>query len=131
MTPPSGSDLKQTKIGGAAMGAEKPAGIEDNPIGTEFLREDDQVRIWRIVLEPGEEAPWHTHELDYTSIVVEGGLLERYNGDGTTDRYQVNPGDTMRLYEGSVRHALKNVGDTRFSNIIIEFKNGKPTTASE
>ena len=103
----------------------------ENPIGTEFLREDDQVKIWRIVLEPGEEAPWHTHELDYTSIVIEGGLLERYNGDGTTDRYQVNAGDTMRLYEGSTRHALKNVGDTRFSNIIIEFKNGKHAPTSE
>lgn len=113
------------------MDAEKPAGAEENPIGTEFLREDDQVKIWRIVLEPGEEAPWHTHELDYTSIVIEGGLLERYNGDGTTDRYQVNAGDTMRLYEGSVKHALKNVGDTRFSNIIIEFKNGKPSTTGE
>ncbi len=97
-----------------------------NPIGTEFLREDDQVRIWRIVLEPGEEAPWHTHHLDYTSIVVEGAVLERYNGDGTTDRYEVSPGDTMRLYEGSRRHALKNVGDTRFCNVIIEFKHKPP-----
>ena len=103
----------------------------ENPIGTEFLREDDKVRIWRITLEPGEEAPWHTHYLDYTSIVVEGGLLERYNGDGTTDRYQVNAGDTMRLYEGSVKHALKNVGDTRFSNIIIEFKNGEAAASGE
>lgn len=93
-----------------------------NPIGTEFVREDEQVRIWRIVLEPGQEAPWHTHHLDYTSIVVEGALLERYNGDGTTDRYEVSPGDTMRLYEGSRKHALKNVGSTRFSNVIIERK---------
>ncbi|MBX3070533.1 MAG: cupin domain-containing protein [Thermomicrobiales bacterium] len=95
---------------------------QDNPIGTEFLREDEDVKIWRITLEPGEEAPWHTHFLDYTSIVVEGALLERYNDNGTTDRYQVNPGDNMRKYEGSTRHALKNVGDTRFSNVIIEFK---------
>jgi beta-alanine degradation protein BauB len=98
---------------------------EENPIGTEFLREDEHVRIWRIVLEPGEEAPWHTHHLDYTSIVVEGSELERYNGDGTTDRYEVKPGDTMRIYEGSRRHALKNVGKTRFSNIIIELKNSQ------
>lgn len=98
---------------------------EENPIGTEFLREDENVRIWRIVLEPGEEAPWHTHHLDYTSIVVEGGLLERYNDDGSTDRYEVKAGDTMRIYEGSRRHALKNVGETRFSNVIIELKNGE------
>lgn len=93
-----------------------------NPIGTEFIREDEHVRIWRIVLEPGEEAPWHTHDLDYTSIVVEGSLLERYNGDGTVDRYEVSPGDIMRIYEGSRVHGLKNVGETRFSNVIIELK---------
>jgi beta-alanine degradation protein BauB len=104
----------------------------ENPIGTEFLREDEDVRIWRIVLDPGDEAPWHTHYLDYTSIVVEGALLERYNGDGSTDRYEVKPGDTMRLYEGSRKHALKNVGTTRFSNIIIELKNSeKPLDADE
>jgi beta-alanine degradation protein BauB len=94
----------------------------ENPIGTELIKEDENVRIWRIELEPGEEAPWHTHHLDYTSIVVEGSLLERYNGDGSTDRYEVKPGDIMRLYEGSTRHALKNVGTTRFSNVIIEVK---------
>jgi beta-alanine degradation protein BauB len=101
------------------MSLESP---EENPIGTELIKEDENVRIWRIVLEPGEEAPWHTHHLDYTSIVLEGSLLERYNGDGTTDRYEVKPGDLMRLYEGSTRHALKNVGNSRFSNVIVEIK---------
>lgn len=96
--------------------------VYDNPIGTELVKDDENVRIWRISLEPGEEAPWHTHYLDYTSIVLEGSMLERYNGDGTTDRYEVKPGDLMRLYEGSTRHALKNVGNGRFSNIIIEIK---------
>ena len=46
-----------------------------NPIGTELVREDEHVRIWRIVLDPGQEAPWHTHYLDYTSIVVEGLIV--------------------------------------------------------
>jgi quercetin dioxygenase-like cupin family protein len=36
----------------------------DNPIGTELVFEDAHVRVWRIVLEPGDEAPWHTHALD-------------------------------------------------------------------
>lgn len=94
----------------------------DNPIGTELVMEDDRVRIWRITLEPGEEAPWHTHELDYTSIVIEGATLERYNDDGTVDHLEVHPGGIMRIYQGSRRHALKNIGTTRFSNVIVEIK---------
>jgi beta-alanine degradation protein BauB len=98
------------------------AEVESNPIGTELIKEDDRVRIWRIVLEPGEEAPWHTHHLDYTSITVEGSVMERYNEDGTVDRYESQPGNVRRIYEGSLRHSLKNVGNKRFSNVIIEIK---------
>ena len=49
----------------------------NNPIGTELVFEDESVRVWRIDLAPGEQAGWHTHYLDYTSIVVEGGRVER------------------------------------------------------
>jgi beta-alanine degradation protein BauB len=100
-----------------------------NPIGTELVYEDDEVRIWKIQLAPGEEAPWHTHRLHYTTVIVEGGLLERENGDGTVDRLETSPGDVMRWDEGSLRHMVRNVGDTRFSNVIVEIKGtrtGKP-----
>src|SRR5256886_10295085 len=63
-----------------------------NPIGTELVYEDDSVSVWRIELAPGEKAGWHTHYLDYTSIVVEGDVVERPNADGTVDRIEVTPG---------------------------------------
>jgi quercetin dioxygenase-like cupin family protein len=93
-----------------------------NPIGTELVYEDDAVRVWRIELAPGEEAPWHTHELDYTTVVIEGGLVERPNDDGTIDRFDLKPGDLMRGHEGTIRHMVRNVGTTRFSNVIVEIK---------
>ncbi len=94
----------------------------DNPIGTELVFEDAHVRVWRIVLEPGAEAPWHTHELDYTSISIEGDVIERLNADGTTERIVVRPGAFTRWHQSTQRHALRNVGATRFSNVIVEVK---------
>ncbi len=94
----------------------------DNPIGTELVFEDAHVRVWRIVLEPGAEAPWHTHELDYTSISIEGDVIERLNADGTAERIVVRPGAFTRWHQSTQRHALRNVGATRFSNVIVEVK---------
>jgi quercetin dioxygenase-like cupin family protein len=93
-----------------------------NPIGTELVFEDEHVRVWRIVLEPGEEAPMHTHELDYTSVSVEGDVIERLNADGTVDRIAVQPGAFTRWHQSTERHGLRNVGATRFSNVIVEVK---------
>lgn len=41
------------------------------PIGDRVLFEDEQIRVWEMVLEPGERSPMHHHEHDYI-VVVEG-----------------------------------------------------------
>jgi len=107
---------------------EDAADPKGNPIGTELVFEDDSVRIWRIDLAPGEKAGWHTHRLDYTSIVVEGDVVERPNADGSVDRIEVTPGQIMRWNQGTLRHALRNIGAKRFRNVIIEVK-GRHTGA--
>jgi hypothetical protein len=93
-----------------------------NPIGTEMIFEDDQVRIWTIDLAPGEEAPFHTHLLDYTTITIEGDMVERINADGSRDRIPAQAGAVTRWYQSTQRHGLKNVGSRRFRNIIVEVK---------
>ncbi|MBV9356981.1 MAG: hypothetical protein JO023_15830 [Chloroflexi bacterium] len=96
---------------------------DDNPIGTSLVFEDDRVRIWRIELAPGEEAPVHTHLNDYTTVVVDGDVVERPNADGSVDRIEVRPGSFMRWHQGTIRHSLKNVGSRPFHNVIVELKN--------
>ena len=103
---------------------------QGNPIGTELVYEDDSVRVWRIDLAPGETAGWHTHYLDYTTVVVEGDVVERPNADGTVDRIEVTPGQIMRWNQGTLRHALRNIGTKRFRNVIVEVK-GRTTGARE
>jgi quercetin dioxygenase-like cupin family protein len=103
---------------------------QGNPIGTELVYEDESVRVWRIELAPGETAGWHTHFLDYTTVVVEGDLVERPNADGTVDRIEVKPGAIMRWNQGTLRHALRNIGTKTFRNVIVEVK-GRHTPARE
>jgi quercetin dioxygenase-like cupin family protein len=100
-----------------------PEEIAANPIGTDLVFEDDTVRIWVINLAPGADAGWHTHYLDYTTVVLEGDRVERPNADGTVDRIDVKPGQLMRWYNGTLRHALKNIGTKPFRNVIVEIKN--------
>jgi hypothetical protein len=99
-----------------------PEDIADNPIGTDLIFEDDRVRIWQIVLDPGQEAPTHTHHFDYTTITIEGSTLERLNGDGSVDRTEGVPGNVSRWYRSTRTHGLRNVGPTRFRNVIVELK---------
>jgi hypothetical protein len=98
------------------------AGHAANPIGTALIFEDERVRIWTIDLAPGEEAPLHTHHLDYTTITLDGDVVERINADGTRDRIAAVPGAVGRWYQSTPRHGLKNVGTRRFRNVIVEVK---------
>jgi hypothetical protein len=44
------------------------------------------------------------------------------------DRIEVTPGQIMRWNQGTLRHALLNIGTKPFRNVIVEVK-GRPTGA--
>ena len=46
----------------------------------------------------------------------------------TVDRIEVTPGTIMRWNQGTLRHALRNIGTKRFRNVIVEVK-GRQTGA--
>ena len=105
-----------------------PDEIGANPIGTDLIYEDERIRVWRIELAPGEVAGFHTHRLDYTTVVVDGDQVSRPNADGTVDTISVKPGQLMRSYDGPLGHSLKNSGTKPFRNVIVEIK-GLPATS--
>ncbi len=94
-------------------------------IGTAELFENERVKVWDFVLEPGDTFAMHTHRRDHLIVVVEGGdLVVRY-ADGRTQAYSPQPGD---LHYGRVdggaadTHDACNVGTTRYRNLIVELK---------
>jgi predicted metal-dependent enzyme (double-stranded beta helix superfamily) len=92
-------------------------------IGTDVLFENERVKIWDFVLGPGEAMPMHTHRLDHVIIVIEGGELEVTYADGTERAFQPKPGDNYFCHvEGEETHDARNVGPTRYRNLIIELK---------
>jgi quercetin dioxygenase-like cupin family protein len=94
-------------------------------IGTAELFENERIKVWDFVLAPGESLPMHTHRRDHVIVVVEGGDLEVEYGDGRRQAYSPKPGDVhYAAPDGGPAdtHDARNVGTTRYRNLIIELK---------
>lgn len=90
-------------------------------IGTNMLFENSQIRIWTLLLGPGETAPVHQHPHPYVYVVVTPGETVMRESDGnevsqSDERWQV-----VR-HEAGLPHSLQNIGTTPYENIIIELK---------
>jgi hypothetical protein len=100
---------------------ERPVGTP--VIGTGVLFENERVKVWDFVLEPGEAIPMHTHRLDHVIIVIEGGSLETGAPDGARRHHEPRPGDHYYCrVDGEETHDARNVGTTRYRNLIVELK---------
>ena len=55
-------------------------------IASVVLFENERVKIWNLIVEPGEASSWHLHERDYITVGVEGGDLTLEFEDGATEK---------------------------------------------
>lgn len=93
-------------------------------VGTKLLSQTERVRVWTIVLEPGERIDSHTHVLDYFWTAVTSGRGQSRLGNGNERTIDYQEGDIAHLSyaEGeSMTHDLANIGDTRLVFITVEF----------
>jgi len=96
-------------------------------VATRLLHEDERVKVWELVLEPGEETAPHEHLLDHILVVIEGDRIAgvpHARSTGRSAEYieaDVSPGDWYRQAKGGIEIA-RNVGRTRFREIVIELK---------
>ena len=90
-------------------------------IASVVLFENDRVKIWSLIVEPGRASPWHLHTRDYITVMAEGGNIALELEDGTTETI---PSDVGRwMYHSEHRmHRVINDSDTRYRNILIELK---------
>jgi len=106
-------------------------------VGTKKVYEDELVSVWHMGLAPGEETGRHTHELDYLIKIVEGSTLEvRGPEDEHLDTVEIEAGKAVSFHivgdeihsdlpgypTVPATHSAKNVGDTNFREVLIEFK---------
>jgi hypothetical protein len=92
-------------------------------IGERLLFENEHVRVWENVIEPGEESPIHRHDHDYLAIELEGDrVVHNPVKDGHFPRmeHDVSPPGTVMHLRGGVTETAINTGVTRFRTIIVE-----------
>jgi beta-alanine degradation protein BauB len=96
-------------------------------VGQRLLSETDEVRVWRIELQPGERVGFHKHVLNYfwtatsagksRSVYADGSSVDTEYALGTTRHYTFGLGESMV-------HDLENIGDTALSFTTVELKRG-------
>lgn len=89
------------------------------PIGDRVLFEDEHIRVWEMVLEPGQRSPLHHHENDYVVVVVEGDHVTLEPLEAASKSAPVAPGHSVFLRKGGTEVAV-NSGVVRYRDVQIE-----------
>jgi len=89
------------------------------PIGDRVLFEDEHIRVWEMVLEPGQRSPLHHHENDYVVVVVEGDQVTVEPLEAGAKSAPVAPGHSVFLRKGGTEVAV-NSGAARYRDVQIE-----------
>jgi predicted metal-dependent enzyme (double-stranded beta helix superfamily) len=91
------------------------------PVGTTLLFENDQVRVWEVKLEPGEQLATHHHEYPYVVVAITGDETQMVWLDGHVTRNEEPPGHVVFRPAGGI-HNLTNVGRVTYLNRLVELK---------
>jgi hypothetical protein len=92
-------------------------------IGTELLFENDRIRVWNMVLQPGEESPRHRHRDDYVFVYTTPSRITAF--------LEGQPASTSEFDDGFVQytevgrgttHYIRNDGAVEHRQILVEFK---------
>ena len=92
-------------------------------VGTAVWFENHRIRVWEILLEPGERGPFHAHTTNYFWTVVEGGRGLQRLTDGTFAVRDYRVGETKFLEhspETALIHDLENIGSTTLRFVTVE-----------
>jgi quercetin dioxygenase-like cupin family protein len=81
--------------------------------------ENDQVRVLRVGVAPGEKTPMHEHPANVV-IPLTDAVIRFTLPDGTTQEPKLTPGTPVWSPAG--KHAGGNVGETKIEAIIVELK---------
>ena len=94
------------------------------PDGCTHVVEDDRLRVFTVVLAPGDREPWRPC-LDAAVCVIDGGSLEdgERSADGTETSTLVTRASHSAHWEpGGVHRRRRNVGTTTYRELRVELK---------
>jgi hypothetical protein len=91
------------------------------PQGYAQVLDNERVRVWRLVLEPGQTAPAITQGAPGVRVVVEGGELVE-SVPGAPDRAMAPRHGEFYWQEAGTTRTVRNVGATRIELVELELK---------
>lgn len=94
-------------------------------IGDTLLFEDDHIKVWSIILKPGDKLSFHKHTKNYTWICLTQGTAISYYENGRIVKIRYQKGD-VSYYDhdtkGDFVHNLENIGDLLLNFNTVEYK---------
>ena len=94
---------------------------KEGDVATTLLFENERVKVWEMLLEPGESSDFHRHAMEYFFCVVEGESIDADLEDGSTVHLPLTPGDVVYLPPGGAETAVNRSGK-RYREILVELK---------
>jgi quercetin dioxygenase-like cupin family protein len=83
------------------------------------LFENDQIRMLKVTVKPGDKVGMHTNP-ENVNYILKSGKLRFTNPDGSTQVIDITEGQVIPAPVGT--HAVENIGNTEVQTIGIELK---------
>jgi hypothetical protein len=90
-------------------------------VANRFLFENERIKVWEMLLEPGQSSDFHEHTLPYVLCILEGDRIDADFENGKSISIPVEPGKVFYVRPGN-RETAVNRSRTRFREILIELK---------
>lgn len=118
--PAGSSGLRNTEgTGPGVQGVTEQAVWVRNEPKHHLLFENENVRVYDVIVPPGEATLFHVHAVDYVYITLgDAALKSEVQGQQPTD-LPARRGE-VRFTAGPITHRVQNVGTTPFHNITVE-----------
>jgi beta-alanine degradation protein BauB len=96
--------------------------VELAEVGQRLVFENDLVRVWEVVLGPGEQQAWHRHEHPYLVIAIgeADNRIDQLDG-GEPRLVHETTGGVVYREPGEV-HMLTNRGTSTYVSRLVELK---------
>ncbi len=95
-----------------------------------LLFENERVRVWELIMQPGEVCQWHTHPYDHLLIVNGGAQIEGLTANGERIYLDIAENQTFFIPKSEVPEIARNLSsDKTLRELIIDLKD--PSGAHE
>jgi beta-alanine degradation protein BauB len=107
-------------VAGAAAQTQDLDAVKVDSAHHKVVFENDQVRVVRFVVGPGDTTPQHSHPASVLVLFTDANV-QSTSPDGKTSNVQLKAG--MAAWRPALTHVFKNTGQTAIEGVLVEPKN--------